>query len=233
MAIKEAPFTNIDINDNLVMTGADFNDDFVEENYPTDQEIKFQNEFLQSSEGTQHNKCRNIDDANIRNVKSPNQFEQEKFNETNVEKYSAMRTPLLTPGRNKIPSVASASDFVNHSPEIPPIGERENPIGKGISMETIDSYYDEYHPLAHSVKHQELVNECSDRHWALEQSYEEDAVKHKEEKAQKHEKKNGQKRLKEIVEQQQPEQQEEKRQQQQQQQHQQQQQALDENKSTS
>ncbi|CAB4029627.1 Hypothetical predicted protein, partial [Paramuricea clavata] len=161
--VKEEPVTKTDINDNMIMASADFTDDIMEEQYPADLETNLPNEFLQSNEDTHDSTTHSIVHPTQRNFNNPSQFEREQFNETNLDNYSEGRSPSLYSKRDEIPLGASASDLASHLPDVPPIGERKTPIGKGISTESIHSYKEKWHTLAQSATNRELITESHDQ----------------------------------------------------------------------
>ena len=161
--MKEEPVTKTDINDNMIMASADFTDDIMEEQYPADLETNLPNEFLQSNEDTHDSTTHGIVHPTQRNFNSPSQFEREQFSETNLDNYSDGRSPSVYSKRDEITLVASASDLASHLPDVPPIGERKTPIGKGISTESIHSYKEKWHTLAQSATNWELITESHDQ----------------------------------------------------------------------
>ena len=102
-----------------------------------------------------------------RNYESPTEFEQEQFNKTNLDNYSIEGSPpLLNTRREELePLGASSSDLVNQV-----LGERETPIGKGLSSENITSFKEQWNNLEqlsvkqetlykHQLEHQKLQEE--------------------------------------------------------------------------
>jgi chemotaxis protein histidine kinase CheA len=208
-----------------MVMASDFTDGFVEERYSTDFETNLQNEFLQSKEDADDSRSKSMDHLNRRNFNNPTQFEREEFNETDLYNYSDEGSPLYSK-RDEVPLGASASDLVIHSPDVPPIGERETPIGKGMSTESIHSYKEKWQTLAQSAKYQELSTESHAKDQTLEESQQDVSMQHGE-KMKHGKKKNKQKEMKEgeqLLPQQQQEQQQQQQQQLQQRQRQQQQQ---------
>jgi uncharacterized membrane-anchored protein YhcB (DUF1043 family) len=123
-----------------------------------------------------------------RNFKIPTQFEREQFNETDLYTYSDGGSPLYLK-RDEIPLGVSASDPASHLPDVPPISERETPIGKGVSTESIHSYKEKWHTLAHLAKSQELITDSHGKDRILEKNYQEDPVRHEEKQKPKQKRK--------------------------------------------
>lgn len=91
---------------------------------------------------------------------SPVKVEDDQFNETSTHNYSDGYAPVLHSGRKKIPLGASASDLAVYSSDVLPIGERETPIGKGLSTESINSYKEKWHTPPHSGNMVEFDGKC-------------------------------------------------------------------------
>ena len=160
---------------------SDFPEEFVEEPHSTDFETNLQNEFPQLKEDTHDSKTQSMDHLNHRNFDSPTQFEREEFNETDLYNYSDGGSPLYSK-RDEIPLGASASVPVFCSSDVPPLGERKTPIGKGISSESIHSYKEKWQALAHSTESQELGTSKRShvKDQTLEKSNQEALVQHRE-----------------------------------------------------
>lgn len=178
--IIEEQVTKTDIKENTMMASADYPDELVEEQYSTDFETNVLSELLQSKENTHKMKTTRTRQSDRRNFNSPTQFEREQFNETDVYNYSDQESPEYSPRREEVPLGASASYLASYSPEVPPIGERETPIGKGMSTESIHSYKDKWQTLAHSAKNRELNPDTQEKHHSSEEIYQEEAVEHQE-----------------------------------------------------
>ena len=182
--VEEQVITQTDINDNLVMANPTYTEHFLERQYSTDQETNLQNEFLQTNEGTHDAMKYNVDKSIQRNFNSPTQFEREHFNETTLETYSDAGSPTL-----QTPSGASLSNIANRSLDVPPISERESPIGKGMSMESVHSYKDKWHDFAHSAKNEESMARSFERRPASGEGCQEELKKRQEKEKGKHKKK--------------------------------------------
>ena len=180
--IKEEPVTKTDVNDNMILASADFGEDFMEDAYSPTLEQDLQNEFLQTTEATQDSKTQSYGDE--RNFNIPTEFEREQFNESNLYASSEGGSPRLSSRRDNIPLGASASDLATHSPDVPPIGERETPIGKGRSTESISSAKERWHNLAQSSKreHESMIRTAIKNHALDEDFQEEQRPKQQEEK---------------------------------------------------
>lgn len=136
----EEPITKCDINHNL-QTTADFPDGPEDPSSP----ICLDNDENETAKMKNY-KARDVNldlvpgrrDRHeiLRNYNTPTEFEREQFNETNFSNYSADESPpLLSYRREEQLLGASASDLVD--PHVPPVGDRETPIGKGLSSENI------------------------------------------------------------------------------------------------
>lgn len=171
----------------MVMASADCTDELMEEQYSTDFETNLRSERLHSKEGARKMETASKKQPNQRNFYSPTQFEREQFNETDVYNYSDQESPEISSRREDVvPLGASASYLANYSPDVPPIGERETPIGKGMSTESIHSYKEKWQTLGQAARSRELNAVSHDKH-SLEEMYEEERVEHEEKQSkQKH-----------------------------------------------
>ena len=178
--IIEEQVTKTDINDNMMMENADYTDGLMEEEYSTDFETNVLSELLHSKENAHKMDTTRTRQSNQRNFNSPTQFEREQFNETDVYNYSDQESPEFSSRREEAPLGASASYLASYSPDVPPIGERETPIGKGMSTESIHSYKEKWQNLAHSAKNNGLNTDSHEKHHSLEEIYQEEPVEHQE-----------------------------------------------------
>ena len=170
--------TKTDINDDMVMASADYTDELMEEQYSTDFETNLRSKRLHSKEDARKMETASKKQPNQRNFYSPTQFEREQFNETDVYNYSDQESPEISSRReNVVPLGASASYLANYSPDVPPIGERETPIGKGMSTESIHSYKEKWQTLGQAARSKELNTVSHVKH-SLEEMHQEEPVEH-------------------------------------------------------
>ncbi|XP_028392179.1 centrosomal protein of 89 kDa-like [Dendronephthya gigantea] len=100
--------------------------------------------------------------------------EDDQLRETSIHNFSDVYPGVLHSGRKETPLGASASDLAAYSSDVSPIGEREAPIGKGLSTESINSYKERWHTLARSGK----TLEFDEKHGTSEDLREEKKLKH-------------------------------------------------------